>query len=412
LNLRSGAVATLVENSELVMTDAGDVTLAKGAVVIRNPKAQDARVSVAGASVIVRGDGTFPSICRIASVDRSAVVIADKGHVEIHGAGAPTLVPAGKTVHLENGVPQGGTQPRAGKVAGEIPAAEVTHQGTPTPVPLNLDNTVYWLDTVHTIKNGRARIGLDGGSVLLVGANSTMRIVQHNADTQQTIIELTAGKLRNEVVPQTVPGHKFETRTPTAVIGVVGTTVIVDAQPKVTRVWNTSQSDGGVHDAVVQNANPSVTGNVTLHPGQFTTVRFGLPPTLPITPPGGQINTELSHTNVPPGITAPTSIAAGVSSGATNIGALGATGVSAGLSVAAVSKISGANDSLNGALTGLSDAGSQLNQATTSSNSAANAAGQAASAATQAANIATETATQIQIQIQQGCGCMSPSRPQ
>ena len=299
LTLRSGAVATLVENTELRMTGVGDVTLAKGAVLIRNAKAQDARVSLAGASVIVRGDGTFPSICRIASVDRSAVVIADKGHVEIHGAGAPTLVPAGKTVHLENGVPQGGKQPRAGRVAGEIPAAEVTHQGTPSAVPLGLNNAVYWQDTVHTIKGGRARIGLDGGSVLLVGANSTMTIVQHNQDSQQTVIELAAGKLRSEVTTITKKDGKFETRTPTAVIGVVGTTVLLDAKPKVTKVWNSSPP--GNHFADVSNLDKNVIGHVNLGPGQFTIVRFGLPPTPPVMAPGGQIAEQTNQTNVQEG---------------------------------------------------------------------------------------------------------------
>src|SRR5579863_3509472 len=94
LNLR-GTIAILVENSELALTGSGGaatMALKKGALEIRSGGLQPAQIFIGKTSVVVRNDGNFPSICRIASVDRSSVVIADRGHVEIHGAGAPLIV--------------------------------------------------------------------------------------------------------------------------------------------------------------------------------------------------------------------------------------------------------------------------------------------------------------------------------
>jgi hypothetical protein len=55
---------------------------------------------------------------------------------------------------------------------------------------------VDWQDVVHR-QATRARVALDDGSVLNLGSESSMRIVQHNAGAQQTDLEIILGKMRS-----------------------------------------------------------------------------------------------------------------------------------------------------------------------------------------------------------------------
>jgi hypothetical protein len=105
----------------------------------------------------------------------------------------------------------------AGSVKAMIPAATRNAQ------PLSVNETLQWNDLLQTNAKGRVRAGLTDGSILSLGSNSQLRVVQHDATTQQTTIDLNYGKLRNQVVKITQPGGKYEVRTPNAVIGVIGT---------------------------------------------------------------------------------------------------------------------------------------------------------------------------------------------
>ena len=82
---------------------------------------------------------------------------------------------------------------------------------------------VQWGDVVTTDSQGRARIALDDGSILNVGSDSQIRVVQHDAANQRTQIQMAYGKLRASAIRLARPGASFEVRTPTAVAGVVGT---------------------------------------------------------------------------------------------------------------------------------------------------------------------------------------------
>jgi len=111
--------------------------------------------------------------------------------------GAPLILPMGKYVTLEAGRPQGGSV-AAGTVTAEIPAETLQHaQGAPA--PLKVQDPVFMGDTVQTMGTGRVRIAMKDGSTLNIGARSTMKIVAHDAQSQQTALELTAGKLRSQV---------------------------------------------------------------------------------------------------------------------------------------------------------------------------------------------------------------------
>jgi hypothetical protein len=91
---------------------------------------------------------------------------------------------------------------------------------------------------------------------------------------QQAGVELKLGTLHCEVV-KLRSGGKFETLTPTAGIGVVGTIFVIDAGPRSTRV-------GSIFgDVVVGNIDLKVLGAVTLHSGQSTIVELGKPLSAP-----------------------------------------------------------------------------------------------------------------------------------
>ncbi len=112
-------------------------------------------------------------------------------------------------------------QSASGDHAGQINALvpDATRNAKPAKVKDDLD----WNDLLQTQKSGRLRAGLKDGSILSVGSNSELRVVQHDAASQQTSLEMNFGKVRSKVVKITQPNGKFEIKTPNAVIGVVGT---------------------------------------------------------------------------------------------------------------------------------------------------------------------------------------------
>ncbi len=110
---------------------------------------------------------------------------------------------------------------RAGQVSRAIPAVLIARGSQQLPAaPKSL---VDWGDVVHTDDGGRARIALDDGSLLNLGASSSLTVTQHNPGAQQTQLELTYGRLRSQVVKQAKPNAKFDVHTPVGVAGVVGT---------------------------------------------------------------------------------------------------------------------------------------------------------------------------------------------
>jgi hypothetical protein len=240
ISLQSGAKVRVGERSEVALpydTVNPRLELREGALAIQTGSGQVSQVNTKfETSVILQGVDGFPALCRVAAIGPEVEVLNDKGRVEIHGAGPPILVPPGKYVVLQAGKPQGGLE-TAGKVIAAIPSEVVERQGAAA-VPLKLNDPVYWQDSVKTEMNGRVRIGLTGGSVLSIGARSQMRIVKHDAATEQTILELGVGKFRGQVVKLTKPGASFKITTQTAVVGVVGTDIVVVSNPDSTTVYD------------------------------------------------------------------------------------------------------------------------------------------------------------------------------
>jgi hypothetical protein len=105
----------------------------------------------------------------------------------------------------------------AGEVKALIPEASRNAQ------PVNAKDSLNWNDLLKTGAQGRLRAGLTAGSILSLGSNSELQVVQHDAVSQQTSLVVNYGKLRNQVNKITKPDGKYEVKTPNAVIGVIGT---------------------------------------------------------------------------------------------------------------------------------------------------------------------------------------------
>jgi len=185
----------------------------------------------------------------------------------------------------------------AGSVKALIPAASRNTQS------LAVNDTLQWNDLLQTNAKGRLRAGLTDGSILSLGSNSQLRVVQHDATAQQTQLELNYGKLRNQVVKITQPGGKYEVKTPNAVIGVIGTDFYVAYENGRTTVicYEGTLSVTPAAGAKVVDSNNSSTGStnaITVAAGQ--TVVIGLePPTTGLQPYPMMANTSVKDTNVP-----------------------------------------------------------------------------------------------------------------
>lgn len=171
------------------------------------------------------------------------------------------------------GQPQAAGQ-QAGQIDAMIPAASVNSQVAQVKEPLQ------WNDLLATEQNGRVRAGLADGSLLSLGSNSQLRIVQHDAASQQTSLEMDYGKVRSQVVKITKPGGKFEIRTPNAVIGVIGTDLYAAFENGSTtvicyqgRVWVTPIGN----TQVAQNTGQSGANTITLGAGQMVVITNVVP---------------------------------------------------------------------------------------------------------------------------------------
>ncbi len=168
--------------------------------------------------------------------------------------------------------PAGGQ--RAGQINALIPAATRNDQ------PAKAKDELDWNDLLKTAASGRLRAGLDDGSILSVGSNSELRVLQHDAASQQTSLEMDAGRLRSKVVKITQPNGKFEVHTPNAVIGVIGTDFYVEySGNKTTVICYTGVVSvtplGGAH---ATNNSSNASNAVTLTAGQMVEITSEIPP--------------------------------------------------------------------------------------------------------------------------------------
>ena len=115
--------------------------------------------------------------------------------------------------------------PVAGQVTALVPAAQ-RNNGT-----LKLKEEVGWNDLLRTDRAGRARLSLRDGSILSLGSQSELQVVEHDPVGQRTLVQLNFGRVRSRVVAINQLGGRFEVRTPAAVINVLGTDFFTQYDP-------------------------------------------------------------------------------------------------------------------------------------------------------------------------------------
>ncbi len=192
-----------------------------------------------------------------------------------------------------------GSNQVAGQINALIPAA--TRNSQTAKVKDELD----WNDLLKTESSGRVRAGLTDGSILSVGSDSELRIVQHDSTSQQTSLEMDFGKVRSQVVKITKPGGKFEMKTPNAVIGVIGTDFFVGYEAnKTTVICYKGQVSvtptGEAHAANNSGKSNSTSNAITVAAGQMVVITSEIPPAgfqSSSTPPD-VLQTSLTSTSV------------------------------------------------------------------------------------------------------------------
>jgi hypothetical protein len=195
----------------------------------------------------------------------------------------------------------------AGIISREIPNVNLQHGAKVQLAEANAK--IQWGDVIKTDRGGRARIALDDGSILNVGSDSQLKVVQHDAASQKTNLELNYGRLRASAVRLARAGSTFEVRTPTAVAGVVGTGFDLSFVNDITSL---SVNEGSVNLC-------NLSGQcVTVAAGFSSTIRGNQSPSqpAPTTPSAATENAQS------------TSVGSGAGGGAGTAGAaVGATGV-------------------------------------------------------------------------------------
>jgi hypothetical protein len=111
-------------------------------------------VDFPNAAVVATAHAGSPAAVRVAIRGLQALVLADRGHIEVHSAGARIIVPPGQSAPLEAGAPQAGTH-IAGEVADSMPDEVVLHPGQQAEVALGLGQLLDVGDRIRTLKTGR-----------------------------------------------------------------------------------------------------------------------------------------------------------------------------------------------------------------------------------------------------------------
>ena len=175
VRFRSPASTILLADTQvaLVASDsAPSFMLRRGTVVVDEKFLNPVQVAVPGGYVMVKGDPQTGAECELATIGNSSTVSVKRGMAEIYGPGAPVIVRSGQSARVEAG-PQGG-QPVAGKINKEIPQGVIQRQGQIRELPLTVNEVINWNDLIRTLDAGRAQITLLDGSILNVGARSTI----------------------------------------------------------------------------------------------------------------------------------------------------------------------------------------------------------------------------------------------
>lgn len=165
-----------------------------------------------------------------------------------------------------------------GEVADVVGRALVTRHGDAEPERLTEGQPVLEGDRIRTEAGARVRLRLEDGSILQLGESTECYLdwvlFAPVLEMRDILIEVPLGIIRS-IVEAVVPRSSVRLTTDTAIASVRGTDWIVEAGPAITAIV---ALEGTV---AVRNVAPGVTGEVTLGPGEGTSVAAGEPPNPP-----------------------------------------------------------------------------------------------------------------------------------
>ncbi len=213
--------------TELVVESEG-VSLRNGRLQVRAGGVESFAVSAPFFHVSVAAFGGIPSSAEIRLGGTRAQVSAVAGAADLTATGIvePYTLHAGETATLdatgEAATPdQGAASPAAGQVSRLLPQVQIDRESQH--IVAAVSDRLYWNDDLRSGPTGRAHVTLKDGSQLNLGSDSSLRIIQHDAQAQQTQLDLLVGRLRGKITKVTRLGAKFEIHTPMGVAGLIGT---------------------------------------------------------------------------------------------------------------------------------------------------------------------------------------------
>jgi len=210
--------------TEFVVESAG-VTLRTGRIQVRANRGESFAVTGPFFQLKLAPTVNAPSSAeiRVGGAHASVSAVAGNADLTADGSDMPYKLHAGETADLDAG--NGDTQNSANPAAGEVSRllAKVQIDRSSRQLVAAVSSPVFWNDDLHSSSTGRARVALKDGSVLNLGSNSELRVLQHDAGAQQTSLDLAVGRMRGQVIKLTRPQAKFEIRTPVGMAGLVGT---------------------------------------------------------------------------------------------------------------------------------------------------------------------------------------------
>ncbi len=211
-------------DTELVVENEG-VSLRDGRLQVRASAEQSFTVTGPFFHVNVAASAGMPSTAEIRFGKTRAQIAAIAGFADISSDGYDSAyrLRAGETATLEATPPPPLPQanPEAGEVTRLAPQVQIDRDlqhivAAPT-------QRVLWGDDLRSGPTGRAHVTLTDGSQLNLGSDSSLLILRHDAQTQQSSLDLVVGRMRGQIIKLTKPGANFEVRTPMGVAGLVGT---------------------------------------------------------------------------------------------------------------------------------------------------------------------------------------------
>ncbi len=292
--------------TELVVESEG-VSLRNGRVQVRANGEQSFGISGPFFQVNIGAFGGIPSSAEIQLAGTRAQVSTVAGAADVMAAGnaVPYRLRAGETATMDaagaDASPgQGPASPSAGKVSRLIPQVQIDRASDHLVAAVS--DSVYWNDGLRSGPTGRAHITLKDGSQLNLGSDSSLRILQHDSQAQQTSLDLLMGRMRGKITKLTRPGAKFEIHTPVGVAGLVGT----DLSLLVTNDYvELIVSDGTVRFTTLDGQSVTVTSGMKLRISR-TGVLTG---PLPTTPQEVQVAQDLTDITGPANQGAPVAAA-------------------------------------------------------------------------------------------------------